>query len=84
MRTHMHARMHTRDATIWVNTVLHIAFECIAIYFRIAIFDIMSLKLVLAVKAKYKHVKQQEIILNIHGYERSSHICSVIIGYLQL
>ena len=32
-----------RDATIWVNTILHIAFECIAIYCHIAIFDIMSL-----------------------------------------
>ena len=32
-----------RYATIWVNTVLHIAFECIAIYCHIAIFDIMSL-----------------------------------------
>ena len=37
-----------KDATIWVNTVLHIAFECISIYCRIVIFDIMSI----AVKAK--------------------------------
>ena len=40
-----------RDATIWVNTVLHIAFECIAIYCRIAIFDTMSLKLVFSSKS---------------------------------
>ena len=33
---------YIRDATIWGNTVLHIAFECIAIYCCIAIFDIMS------------------------------------------
>ena len=28
-----------RDATIWVIAILRIAFECIAIYCRIAIYD---------------------------------------------
>ena len=31
--------MYTRGETIQVNVVLHIVLECIAIYFRIAIFD---------------------------------------------
>ena len=31
-------RMCTRDATIWVIAILRIAFECIAIYCRIAIY----------------------------------------------
>ena len=34
----------TRDETIWVNAVLRIVFECIAIYCHIAIFDWILVK----------------------------------------
>ena len=50
----MPSNLRTRDATISVNSILHIAIECIAIYCPIAIVDIMSLKLVLAVKDVHK------------------------------
>ena len=30
--------IHLRDETIWVNAILRIVFECIAIYCHIAIF----------------------------------------------
>ena len=33
-----------RGETIWVNAILHIVFECIAIYFHIAIFDWILVK----------------------------------------
>ena len=34
----------TRGETIWINAVLRIAFECIAIYCHIAIFDWILVK----------------------------------------
>ena len=47
---------HTRDATIWVIAILRIAFECIAIYWHIAIYEKKNTSclqnLFLAVKAK--------------------------------
>ena len=33
----MYPHVHTRDVTIWVDAILRIAFECIAIYCHIAI-----------------------------------------------
>ena len=53
--------MYTRNATIWVIATLHIAFECIPILqcmikFENETLHIISLKLILAVKDKWKHV----------------------------
>ena len=40
----LHNIMYIRGETIWVDAVLRIAFECIAIYCHIAIFDWILVK----------------------------------------
>ena len=37
--TYVRMYVHNRDTTIWVIAILRIAFECIAIHCRIAIYD---------------------------------------------
>ena len=46
------SRAQNRDATVWVIAILHIAFEGIAMYCRIAIYAIEHIMSFLAVKAK--------------------------------
>ena len=44
MVTKGHIAIHTRGETLWVYAILWIAFECIAIYCHIAIFNWILVK----------------------------------------
>ena len=73
-----------RDVTIWVDAILRIAFECIAVLqyvVRLIKEHIMSLKLA---KKLSRNVKLYCIFLVQSFLQWFSHFCSIIIGFLQL